>query len=106
MDANDSIAATKLFTLSSVHFVSLTTTGGFFRIHTMCGEVTNDEWKKDFDPESRCMVIKEIARRYIGLADDIRAEIKKAGFQIKHWEILYRKDKYEQDDMLVDTIIP
>lgn len=80
--------------------------GGFFRIHTMCGEVTNDEWKKDFDPESRCMVIKDIARRYIGLADDILAEIKEAGFQIKHSEILHRKDKFEQDDMLVDAIKP
>lgn len=80
--------------------------GGFFRIHTMCGEVTNDEWKKDFDLESRCIVIKDIARRYIGLADEILAEIKKAGFEIKYWRVLYRKDKFEQDDMLVDAIKP
>jgi len=80
--------------------------GGFFRVATMCGEVTNDEWIKDFDPKSRCMVIKDIARRYIGLADDILDEIKDAGFKIKRWRILYRKDKYEQDDLLVDTIKP
>jgi hypothetical protein len=72
----------------------------------MCGEVTNDEWKKDFDPESRCMVIKDIARRYIGMPDDIRDEVTQAGFQIKHWEMFYRKDKFEQDDILIDAIKP
>lgn len=79
---------------------------GFFRVATMCGEVTNDEWLKQWDPQSRCMVVKDIARRYIGLADDVLDEIKEAGFQILHWEIFYRKDKYEQDDLLVDVIKP
>jgi ubiquinone/menaquinone biosynthesis C-methylase UbiE len=79
---------------------------GFFRIFTMCGEVTNDEWKKDFDPESRCMIVDDIARRYIGLADDILKEVKDAGFEIMRHEIFYRKDKFEQDDMLIDAIKP
>lgn len=80
--------------------------GGFFRVATMCGEVTNDEWLKQWDPESRCMVVNDIARRYIGRAEEIRKEVAQAGFQIKHWEICYRKDKYEQDDLLIDAIKP
>lgn len=80
---------------------------------TMCGEVTGEESKKHFDPESRCLVYEgkdgPFASRYIGLAEDILDEIREAGFHILHWEVKPRRlDVYpnDQDDLLVDATIP
>ena len=76
--------------------------GGCFFVDTMCGEITNEEVKKHFDPQSRCYIIKdEIAFCYVGFPEDILDEIRKANFHILHWEIKVRKDHDEQDDLLV-----
>ncbi len=81
--------------------------GGFFHVNTMCGEVTSDELKKDFEPKSRCHIHKGIASRYIGLAEDIIDEIRNAGFNILHWEIELRKEGIpDQDTLLVNAIKP
>ena len=79
--------------------------GGIFIIETMCGEVGNEKVKKNFDPESRCIVYNDIATRYIGLSGDILEEIKNAGFQILSWERASdREFKPDQDDLLVVAI--
>lgn len=57
---------------------------GFFMSHSMCGEIRDKEWKKNYDPESRCLFTKDVAQRYIGLPDDILNEIINAGFKILH----------------------
>ena len=81
--------------------------GGFLHVNTMCGEVTNEELKKHYDPQSRCHIYKGIASRYIGLADDILGEIRNAGFQILHWEVeLSKEGAPDQDNLLVNAIKP
>jgi ubiquinone/menaquinone biosynthesis C-methylase UbiE len=76
--------------------------GGCLFVDTMCGEITNEEVKKHFDPQSRCYIIKdEIVFRYVGFLEDILDEIRKANFHILHWEIKVHKDQNEQDDLLV-----
>jgi len=58
---------------------------GFFHVRTMCDRVTDDETRKLFNPNSRCLVKNGIALRYIGLKDDILLEIVQAGFRILNW---------------------
>lgn len=79
---------------------------GFFHVCTMCGDVTCEEIKKQFNPQSRCLISKGIATRYIGLPEDILNEIRNAGFKIWHWEVQPRKDQEEQDDLLVAAVKP
>jgi len=78
--------------------------GGFFHVVTMCGEIPED-LKKDFDPESRCLIQNEIATRYIGLPEDILDEIRYADFHILHWEVKTSKDKKDNDGLSVDATI-
>jgi len=80
--------------------------GGFLLVNTMCGEVTNEEMKNQFDAKTRCLISKEIASRYIGLAEDITDEIKEAGFHILHSEILSHKTRDEFDTLLVHAVKP
>jgi ubiquinone/menaquinone biosynthesis C-methylase UbiE len=75
--------------------------GGSFLVYTMCGEVTNPEIKGNFDAASRYFITNGIARRYIGMAEDIRREIEKVGFSIRSWEVRTRKDEQDQDDLIV-----
>jgi len=82
--------------------------GGFFLVATMCGEVRDEEAKRHFDPESRCLIYNGIATRHIGLAEDILDEIRNADFHILHWEIIPRKeeDVSDLDVLLVDATKP
>ncbi len=75
--------------------------GGFLLVNTMCGEITNQEMKKQFDPQSRCIVTKGMTSRYIGLAEDIVNEVKQAGFNVLHWEVEPRKDQDDCETLLV-----
>ncbi len=77
---------------------------GVFHICTMCGEVICESFRHKFDPRSRCLIYNGIAIRYIGLTDDILAEVKHAGFHILDWEVAPRKDENEQDDLLLAAI--
>lgn len=78
--------------------------GGFFFVETMCGDVTNEDIKKHFDLQSRCYIVKNsIAFRYVGFAEDILDEIRKADFHILHWEVKARKDREGQDNLLVEA---
>jgi ubiquinone/menaquinone biosynthesis C-methylase UbiE len=74
---------------------------GLFHVCTMCGEVTNEEMKKHFDPQSRCIIYGQIASRYIGVPEDILAEIRDVGFQILHFEIRPKKHQDDCDELWV-----
>jgi SAM-dependent methyltransferase len=62
--------------------------GGYFLVDTMCGPVTDPSALKGYDPTSRCTLYGDMATRYFGLPDDIVGEVKQAGFEILHTEIL------------------
>jgi SAM-dependent methyltransferase len=76
--------------------------GGFFHIITLC----NDPGPvPDFDPQSRCRILGDIAFRYIGLADDILKEVIDSGFTIMDWELLHFDDlKAFQEALLVECV--
>jgi hypothetical protein len=65
----------------------------------MCGEPEEPEVAKAFDPESRCMVVGGVARRYFGRVEDILSEIKASGFRIERQEV--RSNQGMQDDLFV-----
>ncbi|MDA3884490.1 MAG: methyltransferase domain-containing protein [Candidatus Delongbacteria bacterium] len=77
--------------------------GGFFLSDSMCGEIRDDEWKKIYDPESRCLFTKDVAQRYIGLPDDIVDEIRSAGFTILHSSVTIGEG-LDNDMLLVHAI--
>ena len=67
--------------------------GGVLYVGTMSGE-----WVPilggEFDQATRCLVVKDIATRYIGLPEDIRREIINAGFVIEYESFIpYEKDE-------------
>jgi 2-polyprenyl-3-methyl-5-hydroxy-6-metoxy-1,4-benzoquinol methylase len=74
---------------------------GFFIVSTMCGDVTHEDMKKHFDPESRCLVYGELATRYIGLPEDILGEIRAAGFNIVSFTVQPKKDENDCDTLWV-----
>ena len=76
---------------------------GFFFIRTMCGDTRSEDFKKYFDPITRCLVHNDIANRYLGLPDSILEEIRKAGFHILQWEVIQAKEDNpdDMDELLV-----
>lgn len=80
--------------------------GGLLHVHTMCGQVTDPLVLRDFDPLSRCHVIRGDALRYIGLADAILEEIADAGFEIRRSAVRTRETPNDQDDLIVDATKP
>ncbi|MBI4834396.1 MAG: class I SAM-dependent methyltransferase [Planctomycetes bacterium] len=78
---------------------------GVFFVDTMCGEILNEDLKKQFDPKTRCLILPDgTAQRYIGLAEDIVREVKDAGFKVLHHEISLRKSKDDNDTVLVYAV--
>lgn len=73
--------------------------GGLFYVNTMCGEPDDPEVAKDFDPESRCVVVGGVARRYLGRPEDILGEVKASGFRIERHEV--HAGKGQQGDLIV-----
>lgn len=73
--------------------------GGLFYVNTMCGEPEEPEVAKAFDPESRCMVVGGVARRYFGRPGDIIGELRTSGFRIERQEV--RSNQGMQDDLFV-----
>jgi ubiquinone/menaquinone biosynthesis C-methylase UbiE len=73
--------------------------GGLLYVSTMCGDPTEPEVRKQYDPESRCMVGNGIARRYFGKPEDILNELSTAGFSIQRHEV--RSNPGTQDDLIV-----
>lgn len=73
--------------------------GGSFFVATMCGEITIPELRACFDPATRCQIVDGIARRFIGDADEILDELRRAGFEIVCSTIQRRKGDDDQDHL-------
>lgn len=79
--------------------------GGLFHVCAMCGDVIGERLLKSFDEQSRCLLMGDIATRYVGQPDDLLAEIAAAGFEIVHWEIHPRTGPDDQDDLIVAATV-
>ncbi len=73
--------------------------GGLLYLNTMCGEPDEPEVAKDFDPESRCVVVGGVARRYLGRPEGILGEVKASGFKKERYEV--RTGQGRQGDLIV-----
>lgn len=73
--------------------------GGLFYVSTMCGDPDEPGVAKAFDPESRCMVVDGVARRYFGRPELILEELSRAKFLVNRYVI--RNSPGTQDDLLV-----
>ncbi len=80
--------------------------GGCLMINTMCGDVTDSDMRRHFDPQSRCVVYGDIASRYIGVPDAIVAELRTSHFTIVHHTVQMRKAQHDCDELLVVAIKP
>ncbi len=70
-------------------------------VATMCGEVTSESLLAKLDLESRCVLDQDgVATRYVGLPEDILAEIQSAGFQVLEWNIKPRTNADNDMDEL------
>lgn len=69
----------------------------FFFIRTMCGDPRGEDFKKYYDPITRCLVHNDIAHRYLGLPDAILEEVQNAGFHILQWDIIPAKEDVLDD---------
>jgi 2-polyprenyl-3-methyl-5-hydroxy-6-metoxy-1,4-benzoquinol methylase len=78
--------------------------GGLFIVLTMCGEVRNERLLPIFDPASRLVINNGRPTRYIGRAQDIAEEIRRAGFAVPFTELQLRLNDLEQDDFIVHAI--
>ena len=74
--------------------------GGYLYIDTMCDEPWSDEAKRRFDPQTRCLVHKDIAYRYLGTHESILNEIGDRGFAVLRWELVPPLDTNDQDILL------
>jgi len=79
--------------------------GGLLTIMSMCNDPIEEPVLKFYDPESRCMVVNGIAGRYFGLPEDIIAEVVKADFKVRHWEIIPPTGE-GQDDLYLVAVKP
>jgi ubiquinone/menaquinone biosynthesis C-methylase UbiE len=72
--------------------------GGLLYVSTMCGDPKVPEMLKQYDPETRCMVVGGVAHRYFGRPEDILNEITGSGFSIqRHNDV----KPGTQDDLIV-----
>jgi len=78
--------------------------GGYLIINTMCGEITDAEDRKHFDPQSRCLVYGDIVSRYIGFPEAIVEEIKKSNFTIVHQKIRMGEGQNSCDNLHVMAV--
>ena len=77
--------------------------GGIFHVASMCGDPTDPDMLRHFDPVSRCLISKNVALRYLGTADSIEKEIIAAGFTIIHQRVLPHRHAKELDLLLMDV---
>lgn len=75
--------------------------GGQFVVLTMCGEVRNERLRPLLDSASRLVVVNERPTRYIGMADDIVAEVKSADFLVEDLRVSLRTTDSDQDDLIM-----
>ncbi len=73
--------------------------GGTFMVFTMCGDkgLPADQW----DPATRLCMCNGVATRYIGLAEDIEAEVREAGFEVVRVEVFPDEDPDGTEELVV-----
>lgn len=71
---------------------------GVLIIMTKCGNPKDPNYP--FDPVTRCKVENGVPTRYMGLPQDIVAEIKNEGFKILDYQVF----NYEQDLLVVNAV--
>jgi SAM-dependent methyltransferase len=76
--------------------------GGLFHVNTMCGDPAPPV-DKGFDPVSRNVIHKGIARRYLGKADDIVAEVIQAGFRVERQRVIPAQYVGDMDCLLLNV---
>lgn len=79
---------------------------GIFVVLTMCGDVLSERTRSFFDPRTRTIVVNGRPTRYIGTAQDILSEMEAAGFVIETARIAPRRERDEQDDLIVTARKP
>jgi len=80
--------------------------GGVFVVLSMCGEVRDEKRLGQFDPVTRVLVVDGRPTRYIGSADAIVAEVRRAGLDIDMVRIKARSSITEQDDLVIAATRP
>jgi len=60
--------------------------GAFYILSTMCSDESSYYQPEGYDPNSRCIILRGRAIRYLGEATQIKREIQDAGFSIIHSE--------------------
>lgn len=75
--------------------------GGLFYVDTMCGDPCHEDFRRNFDPATRCMVHNGIARRYLGLPDQILQELCDAGLEVIKQRLIRAANEHDQDTLLI-----
>ena len=75
--------------------------GGLLVVISMCGEVLDETRRAQFDPVTNILADDGRPSRYIGGADAIVSEVRKAGFDIEDVHIEPRGSTLEQDDVVI-----
>lgn len=61
---------------------------GYFLAITMCGNPRNSRLQALFDPISRCITSSSIAERYLGMPQDLEAELSNAGLAVVYHRLV------------------
>lgn len=80
---------------------------GLLLVKTMCGDPSSphldisDSLIEKFDPNTRCIMADAgFATRYIGMPDDIRTELRAAGFRLLAWRVNVANAPNDLDELL------
>lgn len=75
---------------------------GVLIICTMCNQVAaTPDFQDRFDPQTRCLMLGDIAIRYVGDSNEILTEIMQAGFRILEVELVPPQDETDLADLQV-----
>ena len=81
--------------------LQLKATGGIFIVATMCGQVLDKRILSQFDAQTSTVVTAGRPTRTIGQADELVAEIARAGFDMVSVQVQPRRHASDQDELLV-----
>ena len=98
------IGADRASCLQAVHRVLKP--GGVFVVLTMCGDVLDETMLRVFDPVNRVTVHDGRPTRYIGKAEDIVAEVVRAGFELSNVHVNRRSCDRDMDDLVIHALKP
>ena len=69
----------------------------------MCGTPSCEEYLKEFDQNSRCIIRDGMAVRFLGQPDGLENEVLNAGFIIINQQVIPRRNDRELDLLLLDA---